>query len=70
MRQHDMMDLNKIPISHISIFEAIKQRNADVAIELMRIHLAKGAGRFWQMAKMQHMADEEASDAFNMQNIE
>jgi DNA-binding GntR family transcriptional regulator len=62
IRKHEIMNLKNIPISHKCIFEAIKQRDASQATELMRTHLSKGVERTWQMAKMQKLANDNSNN--------
>ncbi len=58
VRQHNIMDLRYIPVSHKSILEAIEIRDSLEATELLRKHIRKGADRQWEVAKMRKMAEE------------
>ncbi len=59
VREHDIMNLRNIPVSHKSIFEAIERRDVLAATELLRSHIRKGVERCWQIAKMRRMVDEQ-----------
>jgi DNA-binding GntR family transcriptional regulator len=59
VRKHNIMDLKNIPVSHKSLYEAISARDCDRAGELIRLHLRKGIDRYWQIAKMRNMTDNE-----------
>jgi DNA-binding GntR family transcriptional regulator len=59
VKKHNIMDLKNIPVSHKSLYEAICHNDKNEAGELIRIHLRKGIERYWQIAKMRNMTDNE-----------
>lgn len=55
IKEHDIMDLSKIPVSHKSIYEAIKAKDLGLALELIRKHLEKSVERYNEMIKIRNL---------------
>lgn len=55
VKKHDIMNLAKIPISHRSVYEAIKARDLILALRSLREHLTKGVARYHEIIKIRNL---------------